>query len=405
MAPDEVRRFRETLEPADLSLRAVPPERWSESVRRAFAAAGAVSPPAVLSTPELRLHIGGAGWHGFTFDRSAGLLDVPSPLAPPAGDVLQVSIEPAGSPGEHCCAHATVVAVRRPANASTRSVAGFTLALDAASSDASLHLAARCPAPGEIPTTRAAPRYPVVGGAWLTDPGEELRYDAEDQFLRDYVTNLSHGGAFVRTRRPRRIGDRVNLYVRLPGREPIGIPATVVHRSGEGVGLQFELGGSVEAALCAAVASLAARPRRALVIDDDAFVRRVLVDTFTARGFDTLTASDGEAGLRAIVDELLGLDAVVTDVHMPGLSGDDLVSAVRHAGGEAELVLVAVTADASDELAVRLRAAGADAVLSKELGPDRVVAEVEAALRRRAAPDGIPCATMHQAPALQASVA
>jgi DNA-binding response OmpR family regulator len=70
---------------------------------------------------------------------------------------------------------------------------------------------------------------------------------------------------------------------------------------------------------------------------------------------------------------------------MPGLSGDALVSAVRQAGGESELVLVAVTADATGELVAKLGAAGADAVVPKEAGPAAVVAEVEAALHRHAA--------------------
>lgn len=390
MDPDEASRFRETLQRCDLSLREVSPERWVESVRRVFAVAGAPSPAALPSEPELRLHLAGTGWHGFTFDPCAHLLQVPSPLAPPAGDVLRLSIEPAGAPGELCCARATVVTVRRPADATPRAPAGFTLALDAASADAASLLAARCPRPGTESTTRAAPRYGVVGGVRLTDSGEDLDYGSADEFLRDYITNLSHGGAFVRTSQPRTVGERVNLHVRLPGREVIGIHATVVHRNEHGVGLQFELTGAVEAALSAAVSGLAGRPRRVLIVDDDAFVRALLSDAFADRGFETLTAADGDAGLRAIVDELLALDAVVTDVRMPGLSGDALVSAVRQAGGESELVLVAATARPTPELVATLEAAGADAVVSKEAGPAAVVAQVEAALSRRAPPDAPP---------------
>jgi DNA-binding response OmpR family regulator len=142
----------------------------------------------------------------------------------------------------------------------------------------------------------------------------------------------------------------------------------------------------VEAALAATVAGLAARPRRVLIVDDDALARKILSDAFTERGFETMTAADGDAGLRKIVDELLALDAVVTDVHMPGLAGDALISAVRQAGGEAELVLVAVTADATQEVVDRLMNAGADAVLSKEAGPEMAIAEVQAALKRHASP-------------------
>jgi DNA-binding response OmpR family regulator len=149
------------------------------------------------------------------------------------------------------------------------------------------------------------------------------------------------------------------------------------------------------------VAGLAARPRRVLIVDDDALARKTLSDAFAEHGFETLTAVDGDAGLRTIVDELLALDAVVTDVHMPGLAGDALVAAVRQTGGEAELVLVAVTADATRALVDRLTDAGADAVLSKEAGPELAVAEVEMALKRHAAqrrrsdPEAIPAEPAH----------
>jgi CheY-like chemotaxis protein/Tfp pilus assembly protein PilZ len=386
MAPAEVEHFRETLQRCDLSLQEVPPERWAASVRRVFAAAGAEVAAEAIAEPELRLHVGGTGWHGFTFDPSARLLEIPSPLAPPAGDVLRVLVDPGTGPGEVFAARATVISVRRPADATPTAPAGFTVALEEGAQDAQAVLGARCPRPGDDDNARVAPRYAVVGGARLTDAGEDLRYDSEDHFLDDYMTNLSHGGAFVRTTQPRQVGERVDLHLRLPGHEPIAVPATVVRRTEEGVGLQFEVSGDVEAALSATVAGLVARPRRVLIVDDDALARKMLTDAFAERGFETLTAADGDAGLRTILDELLALDAVVTDVHMPGLSGDALVAAVRKAGGEAELVLVAVTGDAKPELVDQLTDAGADAVLSKDAGPELAVAEVEMALKRRASP-------------------
>jgi DNA-binding NarL/FixJ family response regulator len=157
-----------------------------------------------------------------------------------------------------------------------------------------------------------------------------------------------------------------------------------VHRTKDGVGLEFELSGPVEEALAAAIAGLAARPRRVLIVDDDALVRQILVDAFEARGFEARTAADGEMGLRAIADELLGLDAVVTDVQMPSLHGEALVSAVSSAGGEGELAIVVFGASIDPELTARFEAAGADRILSKDAGVSSVVDAVEEVLRVRA---------------------
>jgi CheY-like chemotaxis protein len=382
MEPEEAERFRATFASCDVVLRDVSPAHWAESVRRVFAAAGCAAPPELASAPELRLDVGGRGWNGFRFDPAARLLHVPSPLCPPAGDVLRIALTPAGAPGETCTARATVVGIVRPADATPSSPAGFTLALDDASADAATILAARCGRLAEGNCTRAAPRHAVVCAARLAGSGEELPADP-DAALCDLVTNLSHGGAFVRTATPRPIGSRAELHLRLPPGRDVVLPATVMRRGPGGVGVRFDHGPEIDAALASALASLVGRPRRVLVVDDDAFSRKVIADELGARGFECVTATGGEEGLRTIAEELLTLDAVVTDVVMPGLSGDALVSRVRDAGGERGLVVVAVTADPSPELERRLDAQGADAVVGKAAGPAALVEEVEAALERR----------------------
>jgi CheY-like chemotaxis protein len=384
MAPDEADRFRATIASCELVLRDVTPSRWTESVRRVFSAAGCTAPPENLIAPELRLHLGGAGWNGFTFDPAPGLLHVPSPLSPPAGDVLAVALTPAGAPGETCTTRATVVGVVRPDHATPSSPAGFTLALDDAAGDAATILSARCARPPSDPSgTRAAPRHAVLCGARLAPRGEAPQ--TGEGFFRDQVTNLSHGGAFVRTANVLSVGTCVELHLRLPPCGELVVPATVVHRGPGGVGVRFDAAAEVDAKLGFALAWLAGRPPRVLVVDDDAFARKVLADAFGERGWDCVTAPDGDAGLRTLLEDVLALEAVVTDVVMPGLSGEALISRVREAGGERSLVVVAVTADRAPDLARRLACHGADATIGKEEGPAAVVAAVEAAFERHRA--------------------
>src|SRR5512141_695265 len=74
--------------------------------------------------------------------------------------------------------------------------------------------------------------------------------------------------------------------------------------------------------------------RRALVVDDDAISRRVLRDALDARGFEVVTAADGLEGIHVLLDVLLDLDVVVTDVVMPHMDGEQFIRTVRGAGGE-----------------------------------------------------------------------
>jgi DNA-binding NtrC family response regulator len=60
-------------------------------------------------------------------------------------------------------------------------------------------------------------------------------------------------------------------------------------------------------------------PRRILVIDDEIFIRDLLLDFFTKFQFGVVTAADGNAGICEFRQSRF--DAVLVDLKMPGRSG------------------------------------------------------------------------------------
>jgi FixJ family two-component response regulator len=93
-----------------------------------------------------------------------------------------------------------------------------------------------------------------------------------------------------------------------------------------------------------------------LVVEDDASLRRAIGRLLTAAGYDEENFASAE--------ELIGSEAaatascLVTDIHLPGLSGFDLVDALRRRG--AGLPVVFITAfDGADLRAKAGRLAGA----------------------------------------------
>ena len=64
-----------------------------------------------------------------------------------------------------------------------------------------------------------------------------------------------------------------------------------------------------------------------LVIDDEPGVRGLLCDTLAVLGYDAAAGADGAEGLALLTRG--GYDLVVTDLFMPGMSGWDVVAAVR----------------------------------------------------------------------------
>lgn len=111
------------------------------------------------------------------------------------------------------------------------------------------------------------------------------------------------------------------------------------------------------------------RPR-ILVVDDELSVRVVLGRGLTRYGFEVFLEESG-AGALAQLDAGLGVEVVVTDISMPGMSGIDLAEEVRrsHPGVP---VLFVTASTAPDQLLqqplIRL--------LRKPVGIGEVVASV-----------------------------
>ena len=108
-----------------------------------------------------------------------------------------------------------------------------------------------------------------------------------------------------------------------------------------------------------------------LVVDDTAIVRHILEKMLTNLGFQVLTVADGAAAM-----DLLGkvsVDAIVTDLEMPDVCGDELIEAVR---GSDEIEIrelpILVISSRSDEVTrAELRHLGADAFLPKPVDQRR----------------------------------
>ncbi len=65
-----------------------------------------------------------------------------------------------------------------------------------------------------------------------------------------------------------------------------------------------------------------ASSKKILVVDDEVHIRRVVELKLRKGGYEVITASNGEEGLRLIESERP--DAVVTDINMPRLDGKQL---------------------------------------------------------------------------------
>lgn len=150
-----------------------------------------------------------------------------------------------------------------------------------------------------------------------------------------------------------------------------------------------------------APAAPAALPRldgcRVLVVDDVGTNRIVAASYLRLAGALPLEAASGEAAMEVLAAG--GVDAVLLDLHMPGLDGPATLAALRALPGPAGHVpVIAMTADADPRQRHRWTDAGIDGHLPKPLTPERMVAEILRALHQRSRLDA-PAPTRQSAPA------
>jgi DNA-binding response OmpR family regulator len=89
--------------------------------------------------------------------------------------------------------------------------------------------------------------------------------------------------------------------------------------------------------------SLLSPPRIALA-EDDPGLRDVVAETLRDQGLDVIEAGDGGALMGVL--RLGGVAAVVTDLMMPGLRGDDVLRLLRNGGDRTPFVVITAASPA-----------------------------------------------------------
>jgi len=108
-----------------------------------------------------------------------------------------------------------------------------------------------------------------------------------------------------------------------------------------------------------------------LVVDDSKFFRELLVDVLTPLQLKSLLAADGAAALQIIRQRRPTL--VILDLNLPGMSGYELIRAVRSDPSLSAVRLLAMSGVYRQEAdAVEVKAAGADDFMSKSFKPEQL---------------------------------
>jgi CheY-like chemotaxis protein len=118
---------------------------------------------------------------------------------------------------------------------------------------------------------------------------------------------------------------------------------------------------------------------KVLIVEDDPYFTRILQKRLSAEGYQVLSAADGRAGMRLIVQD--EPDLVISDWMMPEVDGLELCQSVKTGLREAAPYFILLTAkgEVSDKLLAL--ETGADDYLVKPCDQIELLARVRAGLR------------------------
>lgn len=130
---------------------------------------------------------------------------------------------------------------------------------------------------------------------------------------------------------------------------------------------------------------------RILLVEDEESYRDPLTYQLRRDGFDVVAAEDGPSALRAY--DRGGVDLVLLDLMLPGLSGVEVCRELRHRGSVPVIMLTAKDSEIDKVVGLEI---GADDYVTKPYSYRELLARVRAVLRRGGDPveDGVGAGTL-----------
>jgi CheY-like chemotaxis protein len=116
---------------------------------------------------------------------------------------------------------------------------------------------------------------------------------------------------------------------------------------------------------------------RILIVEDHPTMREAMRLVLEGEGFDIVEASDGAQALSAVHQE--PPDLVLLDMSIPGVSGPDVLAAVKRDPATSEVRVIVVTATGEEGRAAAM-AGGADHYFTKPFSPIALLQAVEEVL-------------------------
>jgi CheY-like chemotaxis protein len=119
--------------------------------------------------------------------------------------------------------------------------------------------------------------------------------------------------------------------------------------------------------------------KKILVVDDFASIRDFVCETLQRKGYETISASNGNEAFQLLSDKP-DVNLVLTDYNMPGCTGFELLKKIKSSARVANVPVVFLTTESNPDKMRAAKEAGLSAWIKKPYRSETFFAQIENAL-------------------------
>ena len=121
------------------------------------------------------------------------------------------------------------------------------------------------------------------------------------------------------------------------------------------------------------------RPYKILIVDDGKDFREALREFLTLFGYQVHEVPDGRKALN-LLQKTHDIDLVLLDVHMPGLSGMEVLAKIKQTAPQLSVILL--SGDSAQDIAASVPKGYAQGCIEKTMDPDKISRLIEKVLNK-----------------------
>ncbi len=120
--------------------------------------------------------------------------------------------------------------------------------------------------------------------------------------------------------------------------------------------------------------------KKILIIEDDAFLRELLVRKLTEEDYEIIPAVDGEEGIKKVKEEKI--DLVLLDLILPGIQGYEVLTKMKEDPNTSAIpVIIISNLGQKEEVEKGLELGAVDFLIKAHFTPDDIINKIKSALK------------------------